>query len=115
MTEIFREHFLTPRNLGFIKKCTHYSKTKSGFCGDTVEVSAIIENDLIKDIKYNVFGCYAVIATASMISEWCKEKTLKEIKQLSLENIQNIIGDYEAEKENCVATAIKAFVELSEN
>jgi nitrogen fixation NifU-like protein len=115
MTAKFKEHFLTPHNLGTVKKHTHYSKIKSGFCGDTVEVSAIIEDNVIKDIKYNVFGCYAVIATSSMISEWCKGKTLEEIQTLSIENIKDLVGEYEVEKENCVLTAIKAFINLSEN
>ena len=55
MNDIVRSHFVNPKNIGKIKKPTNTSKYKSGFCGDTVEVYAIIEDSVITDIKYNYF------------------------------------------------------------
>lgn len=109
MTEIFKIHFLNPLNMGKLKGYTHYNKEKSGFCGDTVEVFAIVENNVVKDIKYNVFGCHAVIATSSILSEWCKGKTIDEILAISMNNIDGIVGELESGKENCIEVALRAF------
>lgn len=109
MNDIVRTHFVNPKNLGRIKKPTHTNKYKSGFCGDTVEVYAMVENDIIQDIKYNVFGCYAVIAASSVISEWAKNKTLDELRNLNYETVISMLGEIEEEKVNCVKTAVVAF------
>lgn len=109
MTEKFKIHFLNPLNMGKLKNNTHYNKETSGFCGDTVEVFAILENDIIKDVKYNVFGCHAVIATASILSEWCKGKHLNELRNISMSNIESIVGEIESGKENCIEVALRAF------
>ena len=113
MNKIIKEHFLNPKNLGKIKKPTHTSKYKSGFCGDMVEVYAIIRNDVIEDIKYNVFGCYAVIAAASVISEWVKDKSTESLKSLTYDHVVEMLGgDIVPEKEQCVRTALTAFLNL---
>ena len=112
MNNIMRTHFINPQNIGKIKKPTHTAKCKSGFCGDMVEVYAIVEDDIVKELKYNVFGCHAVIATASILSEWAKDKSLTEIKNLTYESVVEMLGDVESEKENCVKTAMQAFIQL---
>lgn len=113
MNNIIKSHFIHPQNLGKIKKPTHTSKFKSGFCGDMVEVYAVIENDKIIDIKYNVFGCYAVIATSSVLSEWAKNKSLEDVRNITYEETLNLLGgDIDPEKEQCVKTAMNAFKSL---
>lgn len=114
MNNIMKQHFMDPKNMGKIKKPTHQSKCKSGFCGDTIELYAEVDpSGIVTNIKYNVFGCYAVIATASVLSEWAKGKTLAEIKSIDYDTIKDLIGgDPDPEKENCIRVAMKAFQEL---
>ena len=110
MNDIIRQHFLNPQNLGKIKKPTYKHKYKSGFCGDMVEVYVTVENDIITDVKYNVFGCYAVIATSSILSEYIKGKNVNILNTLTYEMVSKMLGDeIEAEKVSCVETAIKGF------
>ena len=113
VNNIVKDHFLNPRNLGKIKKPTHTAKHKSGFCGDTVEVYAIVDDNRIIDIKYNVFGCHAVIAASSVLSEYSKDKTLDEVKALTYDDVIAMLGgSIEPEKEQCVKTAITTFQKL---
>lgn len=110
MNDIVRLNFLNPKNLGKIKKPTNTNKYKSGFCGDTVEVYAVVEDGVIKEIKYNVFGCHAVIAASSVISEWAKNKTIDELRALSYDEVIAMLGNgIEDEKIACVNAAITAF------
>lgn len=114
MNKLFKKHFMSPQNMGKIKKPSLQSKCKSGFCGDTIELFVVIdENNIIKDVKYNVFGCYAIIAAASILSEWSLGKPLDLVKNIDMRTIETIIGGRCDEgKENCVMVAIKAFQSL---
>ena len=109
MNDIVRSHFVNPKNIGKIKKPTHTSKYKSGFCGDTVEVYATIEDSVITDIKYNVFGCYAAIAASSVISEKIKGCNVDVLAEMTYEDVEQMLGEVEEEKINCVNTALTAF------
>lgn len=114
MTETIKQHFLSPKNLGKLKSPTHVGKAKSGFCGDTVEFMARIdENGKITDIKYNVFGCHVVIATSSILSEWAKGKSIDQIRTVEFPDIANLLGGpVEDGKESCVTTALSALKSL---
>lgn len=113
MNNTMKKHFINPQNMGQIKKPTHTSKKKSGFCGDTVEVYAVINDGKIESLKYNVFGCYAVIAASSIISEWAQNKTLDELKALTFDDTLVILGgELEEGKDTCVKTALEAFTSL---
>lgn len=113
VNDIVKAHFINPKNIGRIKKPTNTNKYKSGFCGDTVEVYAIVENNIVQEIKYNVFGCHAVIAASSVISEWAKDKSIDELRNLKYETVISMLGgEIEEEKINCVKTAITAFANI---
>ena len=114
MNEIIRQHFTNPQNMGKLKHATHISKCKSGFCGDTIELFAIVDHHgIVLDVKYNVFGCYAIIAAASALSEWAKGKSIHTINTISSETALQLLGnEIDPEKENCINVATKAFQNL---
>lgn len=114
MNDLFKKHFMAPQNMGKIKNPSLQSKCKSGFCGDTIELFAVVDsNNIVQDMKYNVFGCYAVIAAASILSEWSIGKRLSEIKNVDMQILEELIGGVCDEgKENCVMVAINAFRSL---
>ena len=116
MTKIMQKHFIYPVNMGVIKNASRYGKSKSGFCGDTVETSAVVnDNGTITALKYNVFGCYAVIATSSILSEWAIGKNLSDLSSLDYPDVLKMIGgEIEDGKESCVRTAMIAFKALAE-
>lgn len=116
MNDLMKKHFVNPQNMGKIKKATHMLKHKSGFCGDTIELYALIENNVVVDVKYNVFGCYAAITAASIISEWAIGKPVTELETLSLDDVLTMMGgDVEPEKFNCVSVAVYTFNNIMNN
>ena len=116
MNDLMKKHFVNPQNMGRLKKATHMIKYKSGFCGDTIELYAQIENDVVIDVKYNVFGCYAAITSASIVSEWAMGKSVSELQSLSLEHVVEMMGgDVEPEKFNCVSVAVYTFNNIANN
>ena len=63
-----------------IENFTHKSKHKNPLCGDEMEISLIVKNDVIKDMGYQCKSCVYCQASVSLLSRKIKEKKIKEIK-----------------------------------
>ena len=63
-----------------IKNHTHKSKHKNPLCGDEMEISLIVKNDIIKDIGYQCKSCVYCQASVSLLSRKLKNKKIEEIK-----------------------------------
>ena len=63
-----------------IKNFTHKSKHKNPLCGDEMEISLIVKNDVIKDMGYQCKSCVYCQASVSLLSRKIKEKKINEIK-----------------------------------
>ena len=67
-----------------IKNFTHRSKHKNPLCGDEMEISLIVDNDVIKDIGYQCKSCVYCQASVSLLSRKIKDKKIDEIKKFIL-------------------------------
>ena len=81
-----------------IKNYTHQSKNKNPICGDVMEISLIVKNDLIEDIGYQCKSCVYCQASVSMLSNNIKNKKIKEIKNF-LSSIDSFFEDIEIKVE----------------
>ena len=63
-----------------IQNFTHKSKHKNPLCGDEMEISLIIKNNVIKDMGYQCKSCVYCQASVSLLSRKIKEKNVKEVK-----------------------------------
>ena len=69
-------------NNKIIKNHTHKSKHKNPLCGDEMEISLIVENNVIKDMGYQCKSCVYCQASVSLLSRKIKDKRIDEIKTL---------------------------------
>ena len=67
-------------NNKIIRNFTHKSKHKNPICGDEMEISLIVKNDVIKDMGYQCKSCVYCQASVSLLSRKIKEKKINEIK-----------------------------------
>jgi len=65
-----------------IKNYTHLSKSKNPICGDVMEISLLVKNDLIKDVGYQCKSCVYCQASVSLLSRKIKNKKINQIKKL---------------------------------
>jgi len=70
-----------------IKNHTHQSKNKNPLCGDEMEISLIVKNNIIKDMGYQCRSCIYCQASVSLLSKW--------VKQLPIETISDFISKAE--------------------
>ena len=66
-----------------IKNHTHQSKNKNPLCGDEMEISLIVKDDIIEDMGYQCKSCIYCQASVSLLSRW--------VIQLPIEKISNFV------------------------
>jgi nitrogen fixation protein NifU and related proteins len=108
-SEKVMEHFRNPRNVGKIEKPDGKAVEGSPACGDMVAVYIDVDEDtkIIKDIKFESYGCASNIATGSIITELAKGKTLDEAKKITWKQASEALGGLPKLKVHCSVLAVQ--------
>lgn len=80
--EVILDHNSRPRNYRVIDPATHQANGFNPLCGDRVTLYLNLENDVIRDISFQGNGCAISTASASMLTEALKNKSVAEAKQI---------------------------------
>ena len=67
-------------NNKILENFTHKSKNRNPLCGDEMEISLIVKNDVIKDIGYQCKSCVYCQASVSLLSRKLKNKKIEDIR-----------------------------------
>jgi NifU-like protein len=101
-TDKVRDHFLNPRNAGEIENPDGFGEVGNITCGDALRLTFKLDKDKkIADIKFKTFGCGSAIASASMLTELCKGKTIEEAEKITNKNIAEALEGLPKEKMHC--------------
>lgn len=101
------EHFFTPRNIGEIKDADGMATVGDPNCGDFIKVWVNVNDDIIKDFKYKVFGCGAAIATSSAVSEMVIGKPISEAIEYTDDDVVAFLGGLPKGKKHCSLLGIR--------
>ncbi len=110
------EHFSKPHNYGKIKNPDGVGKVGNLVCGDVMWLYIKVGKnkagkEIIKDIKFETFGCVAAIATSSAITDLAKGKTLEEAIKINKQEIVGVLGGLPPIKLHCSVLAADALAE----
>ena len=64
-----------------VENYTHKSKHKNPLCGDEMEISLIVKDEVVKDMGYQCKSCVYCQASVSLLSRKIKEKKVDDIKR----------------------------------
>lgn len=109
------EHFKNPRNMGELENPDGIGEAKSPVCGDVTKITIKVKDSKIIDIKFQTFGCITAIATASMLTELAKGKTIEEAEKLTNKDIADKLGGLPPAKMHCSNLAADALKKAIEN
>ena len=59
---------------------THNFKSKNPLCGDEMEISLIVKDEIVKDMGYQCKSCVYCQASVSLLSRKIKNKKVDEVK-----------------------------------
>ena len=106
------EAFQHPHNYGRMKNPSGLGKVGNPVCGDVMWLYIRVDKkEVIKDIKFETFGCVAAISTSSMVTDLAKGKTIAEALKITKENIVESLGGLPKIKFHCSILAVDALVE----
>jgi len=100
--------FRKPHNFGKIKNADAVGKVGNPLCGDVMYLYLKIKDDVIKDVKFETFGCAAAIGTSSMITDMIKGKTIEDALKVSKDDIVKELGGLPPIKMHCSVLATEA-------
>jgi len=80
--QVIVDHSKSPRHFGKLEPCTHDADGHNPLCGDHLHVYVHIVDDRIDDLSFEGDGCAISVASASIMSETLKGKTLAEFYAL---------------------------------
>ncbi len=109
--EKVREAFANPKNVGFIEDADGVGKVGNPTCGDIMEISLKIKDNVIVDAKFRTFGCAAAIATSSTATEMVKGMTIDEALKLTNSQVVEELEGLPPQKIHCSVLAEEAIKE----
>ncbi|MFA5075111.1 MAG: iron-sulfur cluster assembly scaffold protein [Candidatus Babeliales bacterium] len=95
--EELMEHFKYPKNKIKLDNPDFFSDIHNPSCGDSVSIQGMLKKDsqtgdlIISQLAFDGSGCVISQATASMLTQFCKNKTVKDILNLNKDDILKLI------------------------
>jgi len=75
------DHNKHPRNFGRLAAPSATADGHNPLCGDELTVDLVVEDDAVKEIAFEGSGCAISTASASLMTEYVKGKTLAQIEE----------------------------------
>ena len=110
------QHFKSPHNFGKIKNPDGIGKVGNIICGDVMWMYIKIGNNksgekMIKDIKFETYGCVAALASSSIVTDLAKGKTIKQAIKINQKQMVESLGGLPPVKIHCSILAVDALLE----
>ncbi|MBE5736953.1 MAG: Fe-S cluster assembly scaffold protein NifU [Clostridiales bacterium] len=109
------EAFKNPKNVGEIENASGVGTVGNASCGDIMQISLKIENDIILDAKFKTFGCAAAIATSSTATDMIIGMTVDEALQVTNKKVVECLGGLPSQKIHCSVLAEEAIKKAIED
>ncbi|SHM93274.1 MULTISPECIES: Fe-S cluster assembly sulfur transfer protein SufU [Gracilibacillus] len=105
--QVIMDHYKNPRNRGSLAEESVTIDMNNPTCGDRIELHLQIEDDKVKDAKFEGEGCSISMSSASMMTQAVKGKNVDDALKMStifskmmlgedLEDVDFDLGDIEA-------------------
>ena len=102
------DHFTNPRNVGVVENADGIGKVGNPVCGDMMEMSIKVDDNIITDVKFRTFGCGAAIATSSMATELIQGQSIDQALKITNRAIAEALDGLPPVKMHCSVLAADA-------
>lgn len=80
--QVIIDHSKHPRHFHAMDDCDHEATGRNPLCGDNLKVFVKMNGDVIEDVSFVGDGCAISKASASLMTELARGKTLAEFQKL---------------------------------
>jgi len=96
MDDLYRdyilEHYRRPHNFGVLEDATGRFEGANPLCGDRITMMVGIRGGIVADVAFTGRGCAISQASASLLTDEVKGKTVEEVAALTSEDLLELIG-----------------------
>jgi nitrogen fixation NifU-like protein len=97
MEDLYREnildHYQNPRNYGSLKDPDISYEDDNPLCGDVIRIDLKLDTEnRVSEVAFSGEGCAISQASASMLTEELLGKSLEELKQISKDDVLDLLG-----------------------
>ncbi len=90
--EYILDHYKNPRNFGRIEDADITHEENNPLCGDVVGMDFKLNDGVIEDVMFHGRGCAISQASASLMTERLKGKSLEEARRIGKEDVLEELG-----------------------
>lgn len=112
--EVILEHNKNPRNFREIETADRKAVGNNPLCGDALQVFVEIDADTIKDVSFKGSGCAISKASASLMTEAVKGKSLDQALILFDEFHRMVLGELDVETDDNHLGKLRVFAGVLE-
>ena len=95
------DHYRHPRNVGKIDDADLIGEAGSLACGDSLKLYIKLDGNVIKDAKFQTFGCGSAVASSSVLTEMIIGKTIEDAAKITNKDIADELDGLPQEKMHC--------------
>ena len=107
-SEIVIDHFQHPRNAGVLEEANAVGEDRNPVCGDHMKLMLRIEDDAIREARFQTRGCPASIATSSMATVVLTDMRVSDAALLTRQDFVDAVGGLPKAKIHCSVLAAAA-------
>ena len=86
------DHFRNPRNAGELPDASVTVEVSNPVCGDILKLSARIVDGRVAEARFLCRGCTTSIASASVLTETLRGRSLAEARAITAESLSSVLG-----------------------
>ncbi len=91
--EFILDHYKNPHNFGELADATHFYHDTNPLCGDEITMYLKIgEGERVLDVAFSGKGCAISLASASILTDEVRGKTLDELKAFDRDHVIGNLG-----------------------
>ncbi|SBO16627.1 Fe-S cluster assembly sulfur transfer protein SufU [Carnobacterium divergens] len=91
--QVILDHSSHPHHHGILDASTNQIELNNPTCGDVIQIQLVVEQDIVKDIRFSGSGCSISTASASMMTDAVIGKTREEALALVDDFSQLVLGE----------------------
>jgi nitrogen fixation protein NifU and related proteins len=100
--QVILEHYRKPRNRGELEDADAEVHLNNPTCGDEIVLQMRVRDGAIEDVRFGGQGCSISQASASMMTQQLKGKSLEEARALTARFTEMMHGSEEAAKDKAL-------------
>ncbi len=106
------DHFQHPRHAGELQNPTARVRHENPVCGDVLELSAVVRDRVIAEIRFRAKGCVPSMACASAMCELASGKGISDAGKLTKADVIEAVGGVPGGSDHAAQLAVDALAAL---